>query len=224
MIELTPVQRDRLEAFIKDQRSVFDFERLFDAVIELQTMVAASDPYTAAPGDIVYSAGTTRAQALAANGALHLRADYPALFAAIGTTYGTTLATNFRVPDITGRVIAGKEAAATRLTTAKSGIDGATLGATGGLQEHTLVLNEIPSHNHGGATSSDGAHTHLYDRSSTGINVNNAPAVLTGTSNVLTSTATNSQGAHTHTVSSAGGGLAHFNCQPTIVLNAFILY
>lgn len=221
-ISLDKVDRARLAAAIPDQRSLFDFERLFDAVIELQGMVGASDPYTAAPGDIVYSAGTTRAQALPADGALHLRADYPALFAAIGTTYGSTLSTNFRVPDITGRVIAGKEAAGgVRLTAARSGIDGGTLGAAGGLQDHTLQLTEIPSHDHGGVTSSDGAHTHVYDKPTavaSGASPNSINAGAFATTN------TTSNGAHTHTITAAGGGGAHLNVQPTIVLNAFILY
>lgn len=34
-MNLDPVQRDRLEAFIKDQRTIFDFERLFEVVIAL---------------------------------------------------------------------------------------------------------------------------------------------------------------------------------------------
>lgn len=41
------------------------------------------------------------------DGSYLLRADYPALFAAIGTTYGTTNVNNFRLPDLRGQFIRG---------------------------------------------------------------------------------------------------------------------
>ena len=41
------------------------------------------------------------------DGQLYGRSGYPALYAAIGTNYGTTTSTNFRVPDLRGQFIRG---------------------------------------------------------------------------------------------------------------------
>lgn len=200
MVQLNLVQRDRLEAFIKDQRTVFDFETLFAAVIELQAQITAMDLYTARAGDIVWSAGTTRTQALPALGGSYLRASYPALFAAIGTTYGAVDGTHFTMPNLGGRVVAGKEAVATNITTAVSGFSGATLGATGGLQNHLLTIPEMPNHDHAQHPNTQ----------------------LSGGASVLQGAAgTTDFGQRT---GFTGGGLAHRNVQPTIILNAFILY
>lgn len=74
------------------------------------------------------------------------RTTYATLFGLIGTTYGVgDGSTTFNVPDMGGRVVAGKEAVASRLTTAKVGIDGGTLGATGGGTQ-TLVTANLPAY------------------------------------------------------------------------------
>lgn len=73
------------------------------------------------------------------------RTTYAPLFAIISTTYNTggEAGTDFRVPDLRGRVPVGKDnmggTPANRVTTGVSGVDAATLGAVGGsqiLQEH----------------------------------------------------------------------------------------
>lgn len=74
------------------------------------------------------------------------RTTYATLFALIGTTFGVgDGSTTFNLPDMGGRAIFGKEATATRLTTAGGGLDGGTLGAVGGTQNVTLAANQIPS-------------------------------------------------------------------------------
>lgn len=78
------------------------------------------------------------------------QATYAQLFAAIGTTYNTggEGAGNFRLPDCRGRFTAGLDnmggSAANRITTAGSGVDGATLGAAGGVQNQTISLAQLP--------------------------------------------------------------------------------
>lgn len=67
------------------------------------------------------------------------RTTYASLFAVISTTYGSgDGSTTFNLPDLRGRSIFGQDnmggSAASRLTTAGSGVDGATLGASGGNQ------------------------------------------------------------------------------------------
>lgn len=90
---------------------------------------------SAAPGGWLFCAG----QAVS-------RATYSALFAVIGVTFGVgDGSTTFNLPDLGGRVIAGKEATASRLTSAGSGVDGATLAAVGGVQNETLTLGQLPS-------------------------------------------------------------------------------
>lgn len=99
------------------------------------------------------------------------RTTYAALYIAIGTTYGVgDGSTTFGLPDLRGRVLAGKDnmggAAAGRLTSAGGGVDGATLGAAGGGQSITLGAANLPAHAHNvnintGFVSND--HTHNYD-------------------------------------------------------------
>jgi len=112
------------------------------------------------------------------------------LFAVLSTTYNTggETANHFRVPDLQGRVIAGMGGSLL------SGTD--AVADTGGVKEHTLTIDQIPSHTHDGTTQS-------------GLG-------LSGTgSGRLTNDAGNSTGA-------TGGGLAHPNVQPTIILNYII--
>lgn len=74
---------------------------------------------------------------LLCDGAEYERAEYPELFAAIGTIYGTGDGeTTFNVPNLQTRVPVG------------SG-DGYKLGQIGGEAEHTLTVDEMPNHNHG---------------------------------------------------------------------------
>lgn len=98
------------------------------------------------PGVIVPYAGSSIPTGwLSCDGSAVSRTTYADLYTAIGTTYGTgDGSTTFTLPDYGGRVPAGKEAVATRLTTAGSGVDGATLGATGGAQTVTLAAAQIP--------------------------------------------------------------------------------
>jgi hypothetical protein len=86
------------------------------------------------------------------------RSTYADLFAVISTTYGVgDNSTTFNLPDFRGRAAFGKDdmggTAASRLTTAGSGVDGATLGTGGGsqlTQQHTHV-------------ATDSGHTHVYN-------------------------------------------------------------
>lgn len=86
---------------------------------------------------------------------------YAKLYAAISTTYctadhgGTCTGGNFRLPDLRGRVVGGKDnmggSSASRITSAKT-IDGTVLGKTGGVQN-------IPGHYHGMGTGATAATT-----------------------------------------------------------------
>ena len=119
-------------------------------VSSLNSQLAFSTPLTTIPvGTISPYAGTdisTPAGWLFCAGQEVSRTTYAALYAVLGTVYGAgDGSTTFNVPDLRGRVVAGKDdmggAAANRLTNGVSGITGTTLGAVGGNQS-------MQSHNH----------------------------------------------------------------------------
>src|SRR5712691_8358431 len=96
------------------------------------------------------------------------RTTYAAYFSMVGTTYGAgDGSTTFNVIDKRGRVSAGKDdmggSAASRITTAGSSVDGATLGASGGAQNVTLARANLPNDTLAVTVSiTDPGHTHLY--------------------------------------------------------------
>lgn len=129
------------------------------------------------------------------------RTTYAALFAAIGTTYGAgDGSTTFALPDLRGRVVAGKDdmggSSANRLTNQSGGLDGDVLGATGGAETHTLTTAQLASHSHN-LTYGSGSFASI------------SPAGAGGSS---ASKAT----------SSTGSNQQHNNVQPTIILNYII--
>lgn len=135
------------------------------------------------------------------------RTDFPNLFARIGTTFGAgDGSTTFNVPDLRGRVAAGKDdmggTAASRLTnsgTGNPGLNGATLGAVGGADRHTLSEAQIPPHSH---------------------TVNNSASTTIG--GAFTTASLNAANGLQPVTTNTGGGQAHPNVQPTIVLNSII--
>jgi len=130
------------------------------------------------------------------------RTTYAALFTAISTTYGVgDGSTTFNVPDLRGRVVAGQDdmggTSANRLTDKSGGLDGDTLGDTGGSETHILTVDELASHTH----------------TLTGISTDDS-----GTSTVELG----ATGPSTINTGSTGSNTAHNNVQPTIILNYII--
>lgn len=149
------------------------------------------------------------------------RTTFVALFAEIGTIYGAgDGSTTFNVPDLRGTGLIGKDnmggTAAGRVTTAGSSLDGATLGARGGTQNHTLTSAQIPAHAH---PVTDPGHLHTSDSSvrlpSSGNNF--ATYFAGGTGTVPSNTATTGI-----TVGNTGGGGTHNNMQPSLVVQFII--
>lgn len=69
------------------------------------------------------------------NGGLYDRTAFAKLFQVLGTSHGTTSSSNFRVPDLRDRFIAGAG-------------QSYSLGVTGGAAQVTLGINQIPAHTH----------------------------------------------------------------------------
>lgn len=162
------------------------------------------------PGLVAPYAGSSAPSGwLLCDGAAVSRTTYAALFAIIGTTYGSgDGSTTFNTPDLTGRVVAGKESSETRLTTAVCGINGGTLGAAGGDQR-------LHQHTHT-ATVTDPGHVHQVDSFAVAGAGGSSVGVTSGTKNTAGSTT-----GITVSNANAGAGSSQ-NVQPTIVLNYLI--
>lgn len=149
-----------------------------------------------------FAGSTTPSGWLLCDGSAVSRTTYASLYTAIGTTYGVgDGSSTFNLPDLRGRVVAGKDnmggSAASRITSAGSGITGTTLGATGGAETHTLTTAQLASHSHDVAITDGGA------GSSTAISTTTSGYTLDATT-------------------TAGSGSAHNNTQPTLIANYII--
>jgi microcystin-dependent protein len=172
-------------------------------------------------GSIIAYAGTTAPNGwLLCDGSAVSRTTYAGLFAVVSTTYGVgDGSTTFYVPDLRGRVIAGQDdmggSSANRLTNQTGGLDGDTLGATGGAETNDVIL----THTH---TQEAQTPTFTYNQvelQDTGSGANAASSIqASGGSTAVTTTADASPG----TTGSAGSASAHNIVQPTIILNYII--
>ena len=157
---------------------------------------------------------------LECDGTSYLRTDYAALFAAIGTTWGSLDGTHFSVPDYRGRVLLGAGTG--------SGLTARSLGDTGGEETHVLTTPEIPAHLHGASTSiTDPTHSHgagtlsiLLDQTGGGgaSHFCAASSQFSGYATHLpgggdTGASATGVGASTTTTNTGGGGV-HNNMQP----------
>lgn len=104
------------------------------------------------PGTIVAYAGSSLpAGWYYCNGLTASRTTDARLFDAIGTTYGIgDGTTTFNLPDLQERILVGQSglggaSSPSRVTTAGSGVDGTTRGASGGAQAVTIAQANLPN-------------------------------------------------------------------------------
>jgi microcystin-dependent protein len=164
-------------------------------------------------------------------------ADYSALAAVLGTTYGALTngsggsgTTHFRLPDLRGRIPMG--AGTGRNVADSADLTARTLGAKiSDAETHTLTSAEIPAHSHPNTVSGTFAangHTH-------GVNSNFGAAYFAGSGfyytegNTVVANGTTGTGANSSSASvsisnadNTGGGGAHNNVQPSTVINFII--
>lgn len=188
------------------------------ALVQLIAAAAQAAALTAATpvGTIHPFAGATAPTGyLFADGRAVSRSTYAPLFAVIGTTYGAgDGSTTFGLPDLRGRVIAGRDTDgpgtfANRLTnsgTGNPGINAGTLGAAGGSDRHQLTVAQLAIHPHPAA----GTGRFIMGNMPSGGTVG-----FTAGGNYQPTEEQLNTG-------SAGGDQAHPNAQPTLVLNYII--
>ena len=182
-------------------------------------------------GDYKFSAQTTDLNGwLLCDGRTLLVEEYPGLYEVIGNNFGDDGEGTFNLPDLRGRVAAaiGQSIGASH-----------PLGQSLGEEEHTLTINEMPSHNHTitdpghvhGIT--DPGHTHTGDRYPAGTqDTDNAfgtetaadNALTTGTVNSSTTGITVNSATTGITINNRGGGAAHNNMQPTVYIGAMFIF
>ncbi len=141
------------------------------------------------------------------------RTTQAALFGVIGTTYGVgDGSTTFNLPDLRGRVVAGMGESLLGATADTLGEDNGLIANT---KTHTLTEAEMPSHNHEAGNfkgvNTGNAISRHFGVGSTSVNVpyfSEFGSSQPSTDSSLTS--------------SVGGGSAHNNVQPTIILNYII--
>lgn len=159
---------------------------------ELTSVVGAALP----PGSIAMFGGAAAPTGwLLCNAASVLRATYPALFAAIGTTFGAVDGAHFTLPDLRGRVPLGVGTGDAADATAH------VLGQKAGTETHTLTTGQIPTHSHGPGTGTD---------------------FIEDGGNDYASTAAGTDWAKSSASASAGGGGSHPNMQPYLAINFII--
>lgn len=161
---------------------------------EIKNVINTNTPV----GSISMYAGSTAPNGwLICDGSAVSRTDYADLFSVIGTTYGSgDGSTTFNLPNLKGRVAVGLDGDDT---------DFDSLGATGGEKEHTLTVDEIPSHHH--TLSPTGRLGNFTNGSGYTTIVNNTYGSVGNINS-----------------SNVGGSAAHNIMQPYIVLNYIISY
>lgn len=200
---ILPAVNDSVDANIWGTQLNTNFSNLDTDLKAVSNVANAASP---SYGDLKANAGTVVPSGwLTCDGAAVSRVTYANLFTAIGITWGAgDTTTTFNVPDLGGRTLAGKEAVATRLTVAVSGVNGALVGATGGdqhLSQHTHTATQV-------------AHTHTISfTSQVGFSAAGGGSPFVNNS----ATATTSSAQPVITVADAGTGTAA-NVQPTAVV------
>lgn len=215
------------------------FRELEDRLRILEAKTVDLQNQAAPIGSVTQTARSTAPTGwLLCDGTAVSRTTYAGLFAAIGTTYGSgNGSTTFNLPNLKGRVPVGRDSGQTEFD---------VLGEASGSKTHTLSSGEMPSHTHvqNAHTHVQNSHNHTQNSHTHGLGGQNgvmrSNTTATGNSSSIgtghywsglansdaatavnqATTATNQ--ATTATNQNTGGGGAHNNLQPYLVLNFII--
>ena len=130
-----------------------------------------------------------------------------ALFSLLGTTYGGNGSSTFALPNLQGRAAMG--------TGQGPGLSPRDLGETAGSPSVTLIVNEIPAHNHpanavGGNGNSSSPNGAIWSAAGSGRTPDNAYSGSGGTQ------------MNPATISPTGGSQPHNNLPPYLAVNFII--
>lgn len=128
------------------------------------------------------------------NGQLLSIQQNAALFSLLGTFYGGNGVQNFALPNLQGR-------------TPISMGNGYNIGQIGGTDTHTLVINEVPLHNH------------TVNAAGTASSEKPAGALLAGGGAAIFTPLSNSVTLNQATLGTTGGSQPHENRQPFLVMS-----
>lgn len=181
---------------------------LEDRAIDLAHLATQVQDLLVPTGSVFSTARSTAPNGyLLCDGSAVSRTTYPALFSAIGATYGAgDGSTTFNLPDLRGRVALGVGTA--------SGANGATahtLAQKGGEETHQLSTAEMPPHVH--THSGQSGQTHPNEA---GDNNDRFQVGWGGTARNVPGTQTDAAGG------SGGTVVGHNNLQPYTALNCII--
>jgi microcystin-dependent protein len=163
-----------------------------DNAVTLAKLASALQEFLVPTGSInAWSTNTAPTGWQLCDGTAVSRTTYAALYAVIGTTYGSgDGSTTFNLPDLKGKVIVGRDSAQTEFD---------ILAETGGAKTVTLDTTMIPSHahtisaySHSSISTADLSHTHgagTYD-------------VVSGTTGITATSST--AGSHQHNLNYSG--------------------
>lgn len=136
------------------------------------------------------------------NGALQSIAENSTLFNLIGTTYGGDGVQTFGLPNLQSRIPVHQ---------GSNGFNTYVIGATGGVENVTITLNQFPTHTHAWQGSSTAAGTNIPTGNVLGSSfnayVNEAPVTTLNNATIG---------------NSGGGSQPHSNLQPYLAMNWII--
>ena len=174
---------------------------------------------------------------LKCDGRLLDRTTYNLLFQVIGTTFGTTGATNFKLPNLEGRVMGNSGQVTDDANVTQTFAPGTSQGEIA----HKLIQLEMPSHNHDTAgaqvnlptvatvgNTSSYTHSHGGSTGGAGSAAESEPvtALIGGASVAGEGSHSHSiaSDTHSHTIKSNGGDGFHNNIQPTLFYGNTFIY
>jgi microcystin-dependent protein len=155
---------------------------------------------------------------LPCDGTVYNVSDFPRLGAYLLGVWGGNGTTTFATPPLQNKVRVSVKPSSPLITTAVSGLDGSTFGASSTSEGVTLTLNQMAAHDHGGNTGDTSPALTItggiYGAFQFTAGSGNGSLIAASTDyRTIAGTAN----AHHHSITSAGGGQIHTSVQPTAI-------